>query len=69
MNLILTCGTIIICVNLGFAFEAQGTMNSILITGCDKGIGLGIVKQLLKLNQPVRHIFATCRHPEKATVT
>lgn len=44
-------------------------MNSILITGCSRGLGLGIVKQLLESNPPVKHIFATCRQPEKAKVT
>lgn len=44
-------------------------MNSILITGCSRGLGLGIVKELLDSNHPVKHIFATCRQPEKAQVT
>lgn len=52
----------------GFTLKIQ-TMNSILITGCSRGLGLGIVKELLDSNQPVKHIFATCRDPEKAKVT
>lgn len=44
-------------------------MTSILITGCNRGLGLGLVKQLLDLNKPIKHIFATCRNPDKAQVT
>lgn len=43
-------------------------MNSILITGSNRGLGLGFVKQLLGSNKPIKHIFATCRQPEKAQV-
>lgn len=43
-------------------------MNSILITECSRGLGLGIIKELLDSNHPVKHIFATCRQPEKAKV-
>ena len=38
---------------------------TILVTGANRGIGLGFVKQLLTL-QP-RHLFATCRSPDSAT--
>jgi len=41
-------------------------MNSILITGCNRGLGLGLVKSLIKLKESPRHIFATCRDLEKA---
>lgn len=41
-------------------------MNSILITGCNRGLGLGLVKALVSLPQPPRHIFATCRDLQKA---
>lgn len=47
----------------------QTAMNSILITGCSRGLGLGLVKQLLESNKPTKHIFATCRYPDKAQVT
>lgn len=43
-------------------------MNSILITGCNRGLGLGMVRTLVKLPQPPKHIFATCRDSDKATV-
>ncbi|KAI0375993.1 NAD-P-binding protein [Pilatotrama ljubarskyi] len=36
-----------------------------LITGCSRGIGLGLTEQLLK--DPANYIIATCRNPEKAT--
>lgn len=44
-------------------------MNSILITGCNRGLGFGLVKCLVKLSHPPKHIFATCRDISKATVS
>lgn len=44
-------------------------MNSILITGSNRGLGLGLVKQLLAASKPTKHIFATCRNPDNAQVT
>ncbi|PBC30715.1 C-signal [Apis cerana] len=41
-------------------------MKSILITGCNRGIGLGFVKHLVKQSQPPENIFATCRDVNKA---
>jgi len=38
----------------------------VLITGANRGIGLGLVQQLLKFPE-VKIIFAGCRDPEKAT--
>ena len=43
-------------------------MKSVVITGCNRGIGLGFVKQLLNLPRPPEHIFATCRNKQKAEV-
>lgn len=45
-------------------------MNSILITGCNRGIGLGLVRCLTEenLGNYPKHIFATCRNVEKAQV-
>lgn len=43
-------------------------MNSILITGCNRGLGLGLVKAFLSLPKPPAHIIATCRDIEKAEV-
>ncbi|XP_017870273.1 PREDICTED: C-factor [Drosophila arizonae] len=42
-------------------------MNSILITGCNRGLGLGLVKALNKLPEPPQHLFTTCRNLEQAT--
>ncbi|XP_030377925.1 uncharacterized protein LOC115626656 [Scaptodrosophila lebanonensis] len=42
-------------------------MNSILITGCNRGLGLGLVKALNNLPQPPQHLFTTCRNLEQAT--
>ncbi|XP_026670936.1 uncharacterized protein LOC108626842 isoform X2 [Ceratina calcarata] len=43
-------------------------MKSILITGCNRGLGLGLVKHLVKQSQPPENIFATCRDANKAKV-
>lgn len=42
-------------------------MNSILITGCNRGIGFGLVKYLSE-NRNLKYIFATCRQPNEAKV-
>lgn len=47
---------------------ARRKMKSILITGCNRGLGLGLVKHLIKVPQPPQHIFATCRDVNKARV-
>ena len=36
---------------------------SVLITGCNRGIGLELVKQILKMESPPAHLFATYRSP------
>ncbi|KAF5287804.1 hypothetical protein FQR65_LT12172 [Abscondita terminalis] len=41
-------------------------MKSILITGCNRGLGLGLVKQLMKIPKPPSYLIATCRDIEKA---
>ena len=40
-------------------------MERVLITGANRGIGLGIVNQYLERGNT--RIFATCRTPEKAS--
>ncbi|XP_045165172.2 C-factor-like [Mercenaria mercenaria] len=40
---------------------------SVLITGCNRGIGLEIVKQFLQLTEPPKFLFACCRNPVAAT--
>ncbi|XP_034489836.1 C-factor [Drosophila innubila] len=42
-------------------------MNSILITGCNRGLGLGLVKAFNSLPEPPQHLFTTCRNLEQAT--
>jgi NAD(P)-dependent dehydrogenase (short-subunit alcohol dehydrogenase family) len=42
---------------------------SILITGCNRGLGLGLVKHLSLLKKPTEMIFATCRDIKKAKVS
>lgn len=42
-------------------------MKSILITGCNRGLGLGLVKQIVNLANPPKYVIATCRNIEKAT--
>lgn len=41
-----------------------GFYRNVLITGCNRGIGLEFVKQFLNLPQPPQHLFATCRSPK-----
>ncbi|KAF4525931.1 hypothetical protein B566_EDAN013167 [Ephemera danica] len=41
-------------------------MKRILITGCNRGIGLELVKQLISHKTPPSHLIATCRSIEKA---
>ncbi|VDO19848.1 unnamed protein product [Heligmosomoides polygyrus] len=38
---------------------------SVMVTGANRGIGLGIVKEFLK-NTNIRHVIATARDPEHA---
>ncbi|XP_018057045.1 PREDICTED: C-factor [Atta colombica] len=42
-------------------------MRSILITGCNRGLGLGLVRHLVDSPRPPDYIFATCRDASKAT--
>ncbi|CAH1108863.1 unnamed protein product [Psylliodes chrysocephalus] len=42
-------------------------MKSILITGCNRGIGLGLVKRLVKDQISPKCIMVTCRNLEKST--
>ncbi|VDM68758.1 unnamed protein product [Strongylus vulgaris] len=41
---------------------------SVLITGANRGIGLGLVKQFLK-NKEIQHVIATAREPSSAKVS
>ncbi|XP_055551744.1 C-factor isoform X1 [Wyeomyia smithii] len=41
-------------------------MNSVLITGCNRGLGLGLIQSFLKLPAPPRHLIATCRNIQQA---
>ncbi|KAM6353915.1 C-signal-like [Alca torda] len=39
-------------------------VGSVLLTGCDGGLGLGLLKGLLEQPRPPRHIFAACLDPQ-----
>ncbi|XP_066142577.1 C-signal isoform X2 [Euwallacea fornicatus] len=41
-------------------------MKSVLITGCNRGLGLGLVKQIMKTTNPPQKVIATCRDVDKA---
>ncbi|XP_066253434.1 C-signal isoform X2 [Euwallacea similis] len=41
-------------------------MKSILITGCNRGLGLGLVKQIVKATNQPQKVIATCRDVDKA---
>ncbi|XP_068022630.1 C-signal-like [Melanerpes formicivorus] len=47
--------------------EALGA-DSVLLTGCDGGLGLGLLKGLLQLPTPPRHLFAACLDPQGKAV-
>ncbi|NXM90424.1 H17B6 dehydrogenase, partial [Oenanthe oenanthe] len=40
------------------------SVGSVLLTGCDGGLGLGLLKGLLEQPSPPRHIFAACLDPQ-----
>ncbi|NXC97284.1 DHB2 dehydrogenase, partial [Certhia familiaris] len=40
------------------------SVGSVLLTGCDGGLGLGLLKGLLELPSPPRHLFAACLDPQ-----
>ncbi|KAM3919778.1 C-signal-like [Leptodactylus fuscus] len=39
-------------------------ISSVLITGCNRGIGLELIKKFVAKSSPPEKIFATCRNPE-----
>lgn len=43
-------------------------MKSILITGCNRGLGLGLVRHLAEKSPSPDMIFATCRDASRASV-
>lgn len=40
------------------------SVGSVLLTGCDGGLGLGLLKGLLEQPSPPRYIFAACLDPQ-----
>ncbi|KAL2300265.1 hypothetical protein Nmel_012236 [Mimus melanotis] len=44
------------------------SVGSVLLTGCDGGLGLGLLKGLLEQPSPPRHIFAACLDPQGKAV-
>ncbi|XP_001364953.2 C-factor-like [Monodelphis domestica] len=45
---------------------ALGTCRTVLITGCSRGIGLGLVQEFLTRSPTPDLVIATCRHPDQA---
>ncbi|XP_069976640.1 uncharacterized protein [Penaeus vannamei] len=39
---------------------------SVLVTGCSRGIGLEFVRQLVSCDKPPAVVIGTCRNPDKA---
>ena len=48
------------------AIMASAPPRSVLITGCNRGIGLELVKQFLGHPTPPEVLIATCRNPDQA---
>lgn len=44
-------------------------MNSIVITGCNRGLGLGLIRRLVEETNPPKNIIATYRNLDKAKVS
>ena len=44
------------------------SIRSVLVTGANRGIGLEFVRELLALQNPPKHIIASCRNPDAAQV-
>ncbi|KAM4614397.1 C-signal-like [Discoglossus pictus] len=42
------------------------SLGSVLITGSNRGIGLGLVRRFLEMDDPPQHVFAACRDPSLA---
>lgn len=40
------------------------SVGSVLLTGCDGGLGLGLLKGLLEQPTPPQHLFAACLDPQ-----
>ncbi len=41
-------------------------VRNVFITGCNRGIGLELVKQFLKLQEKPENLFVTCRDSSRA---
>ncbi|XP_013407187.1 uncharacterized protein LOC106171396 [Lingula anatina] len=39
---------------------------TVLVTGANRGIGLELVRQIVARQNPPKHVFATCRDPDRA---
>ncbi|KAJ1368552.1 hypothetical protein KIN20_029707 [Parelaphostrongylus tenuis] len=46
-------------------FRSSMAPYSLLVTGANRGIGLGLVKEFLK-NEAIQYVIATARHPSNA---
>ncbi|KAK2545728.1 C-signal-like isoform X2 [Columba livia] len=44
------------------------SVGSVLLTGCDGGLGLGLLKGLLEQPSPPQHLFAACLDPQGKAV-
>ncbi|KAM6300631.1 C-signal-like [Aegotheles albertisi] len=44
------------------------SVGSVLLTGCDAGLGLGLLKGLLEQPSPPQHLFAACLDPQGKAV-
>ena len=66
LDIITLCGCELIYALTNYIVTEIMFAKSVLVTGCNRGIGLELIKHLAGKTQ---HLFATCRIPDEAEVS